>query len=385
MRGSLALLLAVTVASASVMARPAAALTINLTFGPNFTDPMQQAVAQAAAQLWMNAISGPPFTVDVIVEYADLTSNSSILAQTIDNVQTSSPNAETGTQLPQSARIQLNSNAQANIQFYFDSTPGDDSEFNMSEENGRFGYYLYGPASWVDALSALVHEMGHAVGFWRENPTDPVGQPGYTDFNNNFQLSHTIADSFATYSFDYLTDGSEGNVTGAGGARTTVPFSFQHIDGFSYDGFGDTTLYHKLMAVPGFRFGERSLPTALDIDIIADAFHLGINENYRRTVGVGDRRIAMQSNVTAAYPSPTRGPLTINFSLASAAHASLRIFDASGRLVRLLTDGWTSPGAHTIRWKGEDERGVRLSPGVYFLQLRADGSPKGQRRFVVVR
>ena len=51
--------------------------------------------------------------------------------------------------------------------------------------------------------------------------------------------------------------------------------------------------------------------------------------------------------------------------------ASLRIFDALGRTVRLLHDGHLPAGVSTLRWDGRDDRGRDLPSGTYLLRLVA--------------
>lgn len=52
---------------------------------------------------------------------------------------------------------------------------------------------------------------------------------------------------------------------------------------------------------------------------------------------------------------------------------TIRVYDASGRLVRTLTDGTYDPGAYRVQWDLLDERGARVSPGVYLAIMEAPG------------
>lgn len=52
---------------------------------------------------------------------------------------------------------------------------------------------------------------------------------------------------------------------------------------------------------------------------------------------------------------------------------TLEVFDVSGRLVRRLVDEVLSPGPKTATWTGLDERGQRVSTGVYFYRMSAPG------------
>jgi flagellar hook assembly protein FlgD len=44
------------------------------------------------------------------------------------------------------------------------------------------------------------------------------------------------------------------------------------------------------------------------------------------------------------------------------------------RLVRTIASGSYPAGRSEFRWRGEDERGNRVTAGLYFARLRADGS-----------
>ena len=112
-----------------------------------------------------------------------------------------------------------------------------------------------------------------------------------------------------------------------------------------------------------------------------------------------ERRIADavdQFGVTAAPPVPSRlhlaqnhpnpfNPLTtVTFTLEKAGIASLRIFDASGRLVRTLFTDYRDSGAHAVLWDGRDDGGRQVGDGVYLYRLDAAGDSDA-RKMVLVR
>ncbi|MBN2380136.1 T9SS type A sorting domain-containing protein [candidate division WOR-3 bacterium] len=61
-------------------------------------------------------------------------------------------------------------------------------------------------------------------------------------------------------------------------------------------------------------------------------------------------------------PPISQGSIHVNFSLPSANHATLKIYDASGSLVQVLE---VSSGSQTIAWHGD--------PGVYFVRFETAG------------
>lgn len=64
------------------------------------------------------------------------------------------------------------------------------------------------------------------------------------------------------------------------------------------------------------------------------------------------------------FPNPTSGMTEIHYSVGETAKTELRIVDASGRLVRLISEGEKQPGEYIERIDASE-----LSEGIYFVQL----------------
>jgi len=75
-----------------------------------------------------------------------------------------------------------------------------------------------------------------------------------------------------------------------------------------------------------------------------------------------------------AAPNPVVGSGAIRFDLAGGGPAELSIYDASGRLVRVLARGVFTAGPQVAPWDGRSDAGVRLPAAVYFARLES-GSP----------
>jgi hypothetical protein len=69
------------------------------------------------------------------------------------------------------------------------------------------------------------------------------------------------------------------------------------------------------------------------------------------------------------YPNPFNIATRIRFDLPAPAHVDVVIFDANGRLVRTLAEGWRPAGSHEVTWEGKSEDGAVLSTGTYFLRM----------------
>lgn len=244
---------------ASLVSFPGRALVIDLTFGTGFENDDQRGVVTAAADWWERAIL-TDFTVSITARQVDLKpKGATLLGAMSSNTEMDAPHPDTGTRLPVSGVIDLAFNRLAD--FYFDPTPQLNEEFLMNQRGGTVGTAFLGGAAdgLFDALSIWKHEMGHVLGFSGLSGNWSDGDPflAYTDFVNNLNAG------FDTYTFDWLVGGLEGN----SGDTVAMDGAF-HTDGSSI----------LSLMNPTFGRGERRLQTPIDIDIIADAFHLEFND-----------------------------------------------------------------------------------------------------------
>ena len=102
-------------------------------------------------------------------------------------------------------------------------------------------------------------------------------------------------------------------------------------------------------------------------------------------VGVSDGPVAGALSLLSGAPNPFRGRTAIRFALPRRESASLRVYDAAGRLVRtLLARAVTAAGEHELAWDGRSDSGARLGTGLYFAHLDAE-SGRRTVRLVLVR
>jgi len=97
------------------------------------------------------------------------------------------------------------------------------------------------------------------------------------------------------------------------------------------------------------------------------------------------------------YPNPFRSHTTVPYCLPSAVGRprtaddlstyqliNLSVYDASGRLVRVLVDGDQEPGMYSVSWDGKDGAGRPVPTGVYLYRL-GGGDFTATRNLMVVR
>ncbi len=151
---------------------------------------------------------------------------------------------------------------------------------------------------------------------------------------------------------------------------------------------------------PGAHFG---VPTAATVDVkiewpgssgthivqllpgVAVGQQIVIDEAESGTgVDIGGAQIGPGGSLTIT-PNPMSH--SANFRLLNSQSASPRvqIFDASGRLVRVLAPVRESgAGVYSARWNGDTDEGKAAPSGVYFARP-SDAAPANVRRFVLIR
>jgi hypothetical protein len=82
-----------------------------------------------------------------------------------------------------------------------------------------------------------------------------------------------------------------------------------------------------------------------------------------------------------SYPNPFRGATTIALDMPHATAVDLRIYDATGRLVRKLVSDRLEAGRRQVHWDGRDSAGRPAAAGVYFYRLEA-GELRETRKLV---
>jgi len=85
--------------------------------------------------------------------------------------------------------------------------------------------------------------------------------------------------------------------------------------------------------------------------------------------------------IDAEGANPFHRVATFRCRAPAAAEARLRIFDATGKLVRDVFAGRLDPGEHVLLWDGRDGHGRQAPPGVYFADFSA-GEQRASRRVV---
>jgi len=81
----------------------------------------------------------------------------------------------------------------------------------------------------------------------------------------------------------------------------------------------------------------------------------------------------------AAVPNPFNPRTMIQYDLAASSKVALKVYNVRGRLVKTLTQGMQPRGRYRVVWLGDDDRGVSVASGVYFVRLEAGGQQMRQK------
>jgi len=65
--------------------------------------------------------------------------------------------------------------------------------------------------------------------------------------------------------------------------------------------------------------------------------------------------------------------------------ATRKIFDAQGRVVRVLTQGQLTAGRHEAFWDGRDDDGRGMASGVYLAEVTVAGVGSDRTKLILVR
>ena len=127
--------------------------------------------------------------------------------------------------------------------------------------------------------------------------------------------------------------------------------TYPQNDGNNYDGCWGVYLF------PSGKIAASDRSTGLYI-LRSSVLPIGINP--------GNNILPAKYSLRQNYPNPFNPVTKINYSLPQSSYVRIRIFDASGRFVTSITDGFVWAGEHFAVFNGSG-----LSSGVYFYVLEA--------------
>ena len=99
-------------------------------------------------------------------------------------------------------------------------------------------------------------------------------------------------------------------------------------------------------------------------------------------------RLPAQTQLLANYPNPFNPETWIPFKLAQDSTVTAKIYDLTGKQIRMIQLGYLPAGNYiesskAIYWDGRTEDGEQVSSGTYFYQIEA-GDDTETRKMVIL-
>jgi len=80
-----------------------------------------------------------------------------------------------------------------------------------------------------------------------------------------------------------------------------------------------------------------------------------------------------KSSLFQNRPNPFDQRTVINYQLSKSGQASIKVYNSAGQLVKTLCDQFLAAGRHTAVWDGRNNQSDKVSEGIYFCRMEADG------------
>jgi hypothetical protein len=155
----------------------------------------------------------------------------------------------------------------------------------------------------------------------------------------------------------------------------------------SFDQDGDLAVSATDLAMINAKIGTSDRTADFDCDGVVTsndytiaAAHLGHHD--ASVVGVGDGPSGGFG--ARPMPNPARGPVDFVIRTAARGHATLALFDLTGRRLVTLLDREIEPGAMRVGWSGRDPYGRAPAAGLYFYRFTV-GAQRAQGLLVIAR
>ena len=98
------------------------------------------------------------------------------------------------------------------------------------------------------------------------------------------------------------------------------------------------------------------------------------NEGYELGRGILNLNLDIipdQFLVMDNYPNPFNSTTVIKYEIPDLTDINIQIYDALGQKVYNLKKDKLNPGKYQFIWKGINDKGTKVSTGIYFLQIQA--------------
>lgn len=79
------------------------------------------------------------------------------------------------------------------------------------------------------------------------------------------------------------------------------------------------------------------------------------------------------------YPNPFNPYTNIPYEIPKMGKVEVNIYDVNGRLIKNLVNENQQPGSYKIIWNGKNEKGIKVSSGLYIYQVKLERTTLSQK------
>ena len=83
------------------------------------------------------------------------------------------------------------------------------------------------------------------------------------------------------------------------------------------------------------------------------------------------------------YPNPFNPPTPIPFTLDTAGHVAITVYNVMGQTVRVLADSYYGNGQHALMWDGRDNEGKNVAAGLFIYRLVSDNHSEARKMLLI--
>ena len=92
----------------------------------------------------------------------------------------------------------------------------------------------------------------------------------------------------------------------------------------------------------------------------------------------GSSALPQTTTVSAAYPNPFNPSTSFSMDLSADMDVTVKVFNLTGQLVDVITEGQLTKGEHTFVWNASN-----LASGVYFISTHAGNDLNTQKVMLI--
>ena len=104
------------------------------------------------------------------------------------------------------------------------------------------------------------------------------------------------------------------------------------------------------------------------------AFYADPNDPGTGVKKKGKTEIPQEFVLHQNYPNPFNPTTTISYELPTSGQVIIKIYDLTGRLVKVIANATQPAGSHSAQWDGTDFRGTPVAAGIYIYRIEFVGT-----------